>query len=317
MLLHQPADVQLDEWVSPDFVDDLGFLRSGPVLEWLDVVGGLAAARYSRTLVVAVSMDYITLLKPVRVHSQVVLKASVVYTSYQSIGVSVSLHPYEAGTVTAAALTGYLIFVALDREGRTVPVDQFSPATPGDRQLYREGRILKEFREGLQDNCLTEGPSGAESTRSSRQIPSQSARMNWIESTAYRSARAYLGYEGIRLCGLHGCSFLRPVPYDENLQIYSRVVHVDAESLTVGVQVYSGDQNTSSWDEAFEAFFTFVPTGGQQPPSLADLTRQEQLHFEEVGTRLQLQRHFDSAVRSPSSGLSEQSLLLTESCSQW
>ena len=38
----------LDEWVAPDIADELGFLRAGKILEWMDVVGVLAATRHCR-----------------------------------------------------------------------------------------------------------------------------------------------------------------------------------------------------------------------------------------------------------------------------
>ncbi|HZX65540.1 MAG TPA: hypothetical protein VFE76_09105, partial [Myxococcales bacterium] len=36
-------EAHLDEWVAPDIADEQGFLRAGQILEWMDVVGVLAA----------------------------------------------------------------------------------------------------------------------------------------------------------------------------------------------------------------------------------------------------------------------------------
>jgi acyl-CoA hydrolase len=52
-IVHQRGShVHLDEWVAPDAADDRGFLRAGKVLEWMDVVGVVAATRHCRKPVV-------------------------------------------------------------------------------------------------------------------------------------------------------------------------------------------------------------------------------------------------------------------------
>jgi acyl-CoA hydrolase len=48
------STMHLDEWVAPDICDELGYLRPGKTLEWMDVVGVLAATRHcARPLVAA------------------------------------------------------------------------------------------------------------------------------------------------------------------------------------------------------------------------------------------------------------------------
>src|SRR5947208_11491111 len=82
----------LDEWVAPDIADELGFLRAGRILDWMDVVGVLAATRHCRRPVVTASVDGMELTNPIRVGEHVTLTASIAHTSERSMGVSIAMH---------------------------------------------------------------------------------------------------------------------------------------------------------------------------------------------------------------------------------
>jgi arylsulfatase A-like enzyme len=77
--------------VSPHICDPEGFLKPGKVLEWMDVVGVLAASRHCRRPVVTASVDGVELRDPIRVGEHVALRASVAYTSERSMGIHVAM----------------------------------------------------------------------------------------------------------------------------------------------------------------------------------------------------------------------------------
>ena len=81
----------LDEWVAPDIGDELGFLRAGKILEWMDVVGVLAATRHCRRPVVTASVDALELRHPIKIGERVTMTADVAYTSARSVGVCVAM----------------------------------------------------------------------------------------------------------------------------------------------------------------------------------------------------------------------------------
>ena len=64
-------EAHLDEWVAPDIADEQGFLRAGKILEWMDVVGVLAASRHCRCPVATASVDGMELRHPIRVGERV------------------------------------------------------------------------------------------------------------------------------------------------------------------------------------------------------------------------------------------------------
>ena len=84
------SEVHLDEWVTPEIADENGYIRAGKILEWMDVVGVLAATRHCRRPVVTASVDGMELQKPIRVGERIAMTGSVAFTSARSIGVSVA-----------------------------------------------------------------------------------------------------------------------------------------------------------------------------------------------------------------------------------
>src|SRR5205085_1426843 len=172
-------EAHLDEWVAPDIADEQGFLRAGKILEWMDVVGVLAASRHCRRPVATASVDGMELLHPIRVGERVTMTAAVGYTSTRSLGVSVSM---RHGTPAAEqrSLKGYMTFVALEpRRPHVSYVHKIEPV--------RASKL--NFQGTLYGGTL----------------------MRWIETTANLSARAYLDGAPVRLRALHGLTFIRPV----------------------------------------------------------------------------------------------------------
>src|SRR5580700_10995615 len=84
-------EVHLDQWVDPGMADERGQLRAGKILEWMDVVGVLAATRHSRCPVVTVSVDGMELRELVQVGERVTMTATVGFTSSKSLGICVSM----------------------------------------------------------------------------------------------------------------------------------------------------------------------------------------------------------------------------------
>lgn len=142
------STVHLDEWVAPDICDELGFLRPGKILEWMDVVGVLAATRHCARPVVTASVDGMELAQPIRVGERVSMTASVAFTSARSMGISIEV---TSGPPAAPQrmVNAYLTFVAVDGEGRPLPVPIFVPQTPHEQARFHEGKLRHELRKKL------------------------------------------------------------------------------------------------------------------------------------------------------------------------
>ena len=148
-------EVHLDEWVTPDVCDERSQLRPGKILEWMDVVGVLAATRHCRRPVVTASVDGLRLRHPIRVGERVTMTAAIGYTSERSMGVSVAMtHGLPRADQPPTAVQGYATFVALDEVGNAVEVPQIVPEAPVEVARFREGSLRREFRQKLASGQL-------------------------------------------------------------------------------------------------------------------------------------------------------------------
>jgi acyl-CoA hydrolase len=332
----------LDEWVAPDIADELGFLRAGKILEWMDVVGVLAATRHCRRPVVTASVDGMELRQPIKVGERVTMTAEVGYTSSRSIGVAVSMtHGLPTAGTARESVAGYMTFVAVDEAGKPAAVPQLHPETAEQIARFDEGRLRREFRSKLENGQLRGPPRGtgsAENTLLIREFlkllpalrlpwerpekprqrhlsyvhkiePIRSSRLNfhgtlyggtlmrWIETSANLSARAWLGGEPVRLAGLHGMNFLRPVTQHVFVHIRSVVAHTTPDSLTVLVNVHAENPLSDGQEETLRAFLTYAPA--REAVRVAPLQcdgEEERTLFEEVEHRLALHRTLASAA---------------------
>ena len=142
------STVHLDEWVAPDICDELGFLRPGKILEWMDVVGVLAATRHCARPVVTASVDGMELSQPIRVGERVSMTASVAFTSQRSVGVCIQVTS-GLKAETRQTVNAYVTFVAVDDEGRPMSVPTFVPQTPQEQAHFLEGKLRHDLRKKL------------------------------------------------------------------------------------------------------------------------------------------------------------------------
>src|SRR3989442_7754027 len=78
-------EAHLDEWVAPDVADERGFLRAGKILEWMDVVGVLAASRHCLRPAATASVDGLELRHPIGIHESRTINAAEGFTSPRRI----------------------------------------------------------------------------------------------------------------------------------------------------------------------------------------------------------------------------------------
>jgi uncharacterized protein (TIGR00369 family) len=124
-----------------------GLVHGGVVMKLVDTAAGLAAFKHARGLCVTVSMDEMSFLAPIHVGDTVTVKASVnhVGTTSLEIGVRVESEELETGTKTHTS-SAYLVFVALDDEGKPRPVPPLIAETEEEQRRQREAKIRRETR---------------------------------------------------------------------------------------------------------------------------------------------------------------------------
>lgn len=148
--------VEMTEIVLPSHANALGTVFGGQVAAWIDIAAGAAAMRHARNIAVTASMDDLHFMAPVHVGEIVVLRAHVnrAFGTSMEIGVRVEAENPLTGQRRHTA-TAYLTFVAIDGEGRRVPVPALLPETDAERRRYQQAeqrRIWRLERRHMRDD---------------------------------------------------------------------------------------------------------------------------------------------------------------------
>jgi acyl-CoA hydrolase len=108
----------------------------------------MAAYRHSRTHVVTAAMDHIDFIRPVHLGDLLTLKSSVnrAFSTSIEVGVKVWAENTQTGSHLHVA-SAYLVFVAIDKNGRRQSVPQLAPETPDEIRRFADALRRREHRE--------------------------------------------------------------------------------------------------------------------------------------------------------------------------
>ncbi|HJR98789.1 MAG TPA: acyl-CoA thioesterase [Actinomycetota bacterium] len=139
--------VELTQLMEATDVNIAGTVHGGVVMRLVDTAAGLAAARHARGLAVTVAIDELTFREPVHIGDLLVLRATVndVGTTSMECGVRVEAHDVVTGTMRHVN-TAYLVFVAVDDDGKPRPVPPLVTETEEERRRQREAKLRRQSR---------------------------------------------------------------------------------------------------------------------------------------------------------------------------
>jgi uncharacterized protein (TIGR00369 family) len=148
--------VTLSALMGPQDTNGLGNVHGGVIMKLVDEAGALAAMRHARRPTVTVVMDSMTFMEPIRMGMLVLCNAELTYVGRTSMEVRVEViaeNPLE-GT-SHLTNTAYLVYVALDEQGRPTPVvpliyeteeERLRAEHAQERQAYRKRQRSNEAR---------------------------------------------------------------------------------------------------------------------------------------------------------------------------
>jgi uncharacterized protein (TIGR00369 family) len=124
-----------------------GIVHGGEVMKLVDTAAGIAAIKHAGGMCVTVSMDEMSFLHPVHVGDLVTVRASVndVGTTSLEVGVRVEVEDVMSGERLHTS-SAYLVFVALNREGKPRSVPPLIAENDVQRRRQREAKIRRETR---------------------------------------------------------------------------------------------------------------------------------------------------------------------------
>ncbi len=139
---------EMTELVLPNDTNVLGNLLGGRLMHFIDMIGAMAAYRHAHTYIVTAAMDHIDFIQPVHLGNLVTLKSSVnrAFSTSMEVGVKVWAEDTQTGKVTHVA-SAFLVFVAIDKEGRRVRVPEVIPETVEEKRHYADALLRREHRE--------------------------------------------------------------------------------------------------------------------------------------------------------------------------
>jgi uncharacterized protein (TIGR00369 family) len=124
-----------------------GNVHGGVIMRLVDTAAALAAIQHAGGLALTVTIDEMTFLEPVHIGEVLTLRASVnaVGTTSMECGVRVEAHDPLSDLVRHVS-TAYLVFVAVDADGRPRPVPPLLVETDDERRRQREAGLRRERR---------------------------------------------------------------------------------------------------------------------------------------------------------------------------
>src|SRR6202020_2573783 len=140
---------ELREIIFPADANALGNLFGGRLMQYIDLVGAMAASRHARAITVTASMDHLDFVAPVRVGELLILKASVnrAFRTSMEIGVRVMVEDVREQRLQHVS-SAYLTFVAGDRDGNRLVVPQVVPETEHQKRRFEDVGRRREMRAG-------------------------------------------------------------------------------------------------------------------------------------------------------------------------
>ncbi|UNO41679.1 acyl-CoA thioesterase [Streptomyces sp. MST-110588] len=126
----------------------LGTVHGGVIMKLVDDAAGAVAGRHSGGPAVTASMDEMVFLEPVRVGDLVHVRAQCNWTGRSSmeIGVRVLAERWNESTPATQVGSAYLVFAAVDENGKPRRVPPVVPETERDKRRYQEAQIRRTHR---------------------------------------------------------------------------------------------------------------------------------------------------------------------------
>ena len=121
-------------------------LFGGQVMAWIDVVGAVAARRYTKCAVTTACVENLSFLNAAYLNDTVVQEAAVTWTGRTSLEVRVDTYVEKLDGTRDRVNRAYLVFVALDEHDKPTPVPPFVPQTEAEKREYEAAVERRKIR---------------------------------------------------------------------------------------------------------------------------------------------------------------------------
>ena len=138
---------ETSQLMMPQHSNNLDHVFGGVILAMMDTSAAVSAIRHARTNCVTVSVDRVDFREPIHLGDLVIMKCSVNYVGRTSmeVGVRVEAENMQTG-VRRHTNSCYLTFVAVDRDGKPVPVPKLVAESPDELRRFEAAKARRRRR---------------------------------------------------------------------------------------------------------------------------------------------------------------------------
>ena len=138
---------EYSELALPNDANGLGNVLGGKVMHLVDLAAAISAIRHGRHPAVTASVDSMHFLQPVHIGELIILRASVnrVFRTSMEVGVKVMTEKLLTGE-RLHTCSAYLTYVALNREGKAIPIPPVIPETEDEKRRFEQAGERREYR---------------------------------------------------------------------------------------------------------------------------------------------------------------------------
>ena len=139
--------VIMTEIVLPNDTNTFGNLMGGRLMYWMDIASALAAMKHCGAPVVTASVDNISFKFPIRLGNVVHIEAKVTRTFHTSMEIHLEVWGEDAILQQKyKSNQAYFTFVALDPNGKPMPVAPLIPETDNEMVLFEGALRRRQIR---------------------------------------------------------------------------------------------------------------------------------------------------------------------------
>lgn len=141
------SHISLAQLMQPEHANNLGNVHGGWIMKLVDEAGALACIRHAQQRVVTVAVDQMVFREPIRIGDLVTISAEVSYVGRTSIEAEIQVMAENPLTgVVTHTNTAYLVYVALDENGRPTEVPPLIAENEAQRVRMEEGKARQAYR---------------------------------------------------------------------------------------------------------------------------------------------------------------------------
>jgi uncharacterized protein (TIGR00369 family) len=141
------SHISIAQLMQPEHANHFGNVHGGWIMKLVDEAGALACMRHAQRRVVTVAVDSLVFREPIKIGDLVILNAEVTYTGRTSLEAEVQVIAENPVTGERTHTnTAYLVYVALDDEGKPTTVPALIVESDKEKQRMEEAKKRQAHR---------------------------------------------------------------------------------------------------------------------------------------------------------------------------